>query len=123
MMTQTELDKLAEMCGGKKRRRPESGAYYFLFPGKIRFDCDYWHPESSHDDCRPLLDEIEHQGLWERFFDAIDPAIIGNLETYALARDYGTIIAFGRTVLYSLKPADIVAAFQKTMKSKGNEDE
>jgi hypothetical protein len=99
-MTQSELDRLAVLCGMKN-------GYYERKDG-VWADATKWRPEESFDDCKPIYDEIERRGLWEEFRDSLQnictmhTSITDVIEYY-----YGQV-----------QPADIVAAFMKTVEDK-----
>ena len=62
-----------------------------------------WLPETSRDDCRPLLCEIDRRKLWWDFNIYLDRR--GPINRSPPSRHY----------LYRVTPADIVVAFIKTM--------
>jgi hypothetical protein len=113
-MTSTERDKLAKLCGAKIKHIPATGAVY-EWPGGFRITAKFWHPESSLDDCRPLLDEIERRGLWNQFVAALAMATYDDDDEGE--KEYSLLGTYARWLFCLTKPADIVAAFEKVMQN------
>ena len=101
-MTPKQRDELAVMAGAEINKNSIS-AYYRWPDGSI---CgEQWLPETSLDDCQPLREEIERRGLWKEF--------AGNL--CRAGWNWLGEASVLRCILYKVTPADIVAAFIKTI--------
>ena len=114
-MTTTERDKLAVKAGAESKLDSLGFAAYYLFPDTTCIVKHDWHPESSRDDCDPLLEEIKRRGLKHQFLYEL---------AKLLGRKWPGIKEFTEQnwidlywTLLTIRPADIVAAFLKTMEA------
>lgn len=111
-MTPTERDKLVVLAGGRveQSRGRWVASHYYHFE-KESYPSSKWRPESSLDDCRPLLEKIERQELHKAFLDQLVVLV-----------DHGTQLcdnpcyAIAWRMLSHCKPTNIVEAFVRTMK-------
>lgn len=72
--------------------------------------CFVWTPHKSFGYCRPLFDEIERRGLQEKFATNLC-VVMPVVDSISQVPAYNAIWR----VLYHAQPADIVAAFVKTV--------
>ncbi len=102
-MTPDQLKKLAEMVGGKRKAGLKHGDQsYYEFPSGVIYNS--WHPETSLDHCRPLFNFLTENKLWTSF---VNQLLNDEWEGTFLQ---GIIVAYTQ-----FTPADIVAAFIKTI--------
>ena len=108
-MTQNERDKLAKLAGAEKKYGYHHHPVYVVFPcGWAKWQ-DEWYPESSWDDCRPLLEDINRRKLWCAFSNHL-------ADTLGIGWQRPGYHETMRLALYQLTPADIVSTYLKTVK-------
>ena len=75
-LTPEQRDELAVMAGIPIAQPDEIYNYTrYFFRDRVRSHLT-WHPESSREDCHPLLAEVERRGLWQVFESFAKPADI-----------------------------------------------
>ena len=107
-MTPAERDKLATMTGAL-REEALGGQRFYVFPAHERIQLNEWRPEKSLGDCLPLFAEIKRRGLWEQFEENLAVICPPSKETAISTAEYM------RYCYDVVTPADIVAAFIKTI--------
>lgn len=107
-----DRDKLAIMAGGRVEHLPGWRTSHFYHFAKESYPSLRWQPQTSFDDCRPLLEEIERRGLHEAFLDQLMILVRHGNQLC----DNPSYAGMWR-MLYYCKPVNIVEAFIKTMEA------
>ncbi len=118
-MTPEQRDELVTMAGAvveEDRFYENSGDGWcirrYVFPDKTQINVHDFHPETSRDDCQPLFAEIERRGLQRNFMHNLFE-ICTNQQ--AIPIDISVMMDIAWWAIAKLQPADIVAAFRKTI--------
>ena len=115
-MTPQQRDDLARMSKAAVIIRGETVCSIRML-GDRWINIANWHPESSRDDCQPLVAEIERRGypLWKEF--VIQLHLIVQAPTCLKSSEFNTyqMGAIVEWIFTEIQPADIVAAFKVTI--------
>ncbi len=106
-MTSKQRDELATMAGGKIEHFSGKwrSSYVYHFKNES-YPSDKWHPKTSLDDCRPLLEEIKRRDLRKEFV-----VILADIRHPAPTQPESIVW----WAICEVTSADIVAAFVKTI--------